>query len=97
MTAYVANHEKKKRIFAKREQEMLHALKHDLSLEKLLVAAEKLRAAKIGVFKCRFSKNSEKQPHSVSPEEMAAHNDEVKLWLEISVDDIVDLYRARVP
>lgn len=28
MTSYVANHEKKNRIFAKRERELIHSIKH---------------------------------------------------------------------
>jgi hypothetical protein len=40
MTAYLANHEKKKRIVAKRERELVHATKHWFAAEKLLLAAE---------------------------------------------------------
>ena len=93
MTAYIANHEKKNRIFAKRERELLHAIKHSFPDEKLWVAAEKLRSAKIAVFKCRFTKNSENQPYQFAPEEMAAHNRQVQLWLSYSADEIINLYR----
>jgi hypothetical protein len=94
MTAYIANHEKKNRIFAKREREMLHAIRHGFPAEKLLIAAEKLRAAKMAVFKCRFTKNSENQPYQFAPEEMAAHDRQVQFWLSSSADEIVDMYRS---
>jgi len=93
MTAYVANHEKKNRIFAKRERELVHAIKHNHPPEKLTKAAEKLRAAKIAVFKCRFTKNSENQPHNFAPEEMAVHDRQLQLWLSYSADEIVNIFR----
>lgn len=96
MTAYIANHEKKHRIFAKRERELLHAIKHSFTEEKLLLTAEKLRAAKVSVFKCSFSKNSINQPHNFSPEEIAADNKQLELWLSMSSEEIVSMYRPKV-
>jgi len=58
MTAYVANHLKKKNIFKKREQEFRHAIKNNFSQEKIIKAVEKLRIAKLNVYKAEFSKNS---------------------------------------
>ena len=40
MTAYLANHQKKKRLLAKRERELLHALGNDLSDARIIKAAE---------------------------------------------------------
>jgi hypothetical protein len=96
MTAYIANHEKKKRIFAKRERELVHAIRRQFAVEKLMVAAEKLRSAKIGVAKCRFAKHSEKQPYNFSAEETALRDKELQLWLTMSADEIVHLYRPQV-
>lgn len=96
MTAYIAHHEKKNRIFAKREREMLHAIKHSFSDDKLALAAEKLRVAKINVFKCRFSKDSAKQPHSFSAAEFAEHDKGLERWLAMTSEEIVDMYRPRV-
>ena len=96
MPAYVANHEKKKRIFAKRERELLHAIQHRFALEKLPVAAEKLRAARIGVAKCKFTEDSEYQPHNSSAEQMAVKVRELQQWLSMSVDEIIELYRSSV-
>jgi hypothetical protein len=96
MPSYVANHEKKKRIFAKRERELLHAIKHNSPQEKLFLAAENLRTAKIRVFKCRFSANKPNQPHTFSPQEMAAKNKQFQEWLLMSSEEIVDRYRSEV-
>jgi hypothetical protein len=88
MTAYIANHQKKKRIFAKREQELEHAIKNNLSLEKIIRAAEKLREAKLNVFKCEFSKDSVLPAHCYVPK------DEAKVWENYSVDEIIEKYRT---
>jgi hypothetical protein len=95
MTAYVANHQKKNRIFAKRERELLHAIKHGRPHEKLLVAVEKLRAAKIAVFKCQLTKNSENQPHNFSAEQLALHDKQIEHWLAMTSDEIVAMYWRR--
>lgn len=93
MTAYIANYEKKNRIFAQREQQLRHAIKHNFPTEKLLVAAEKLRAAKVAVYKCRFAKNSSSQPHNFNAEEMAKHDARLQRWLSMTAAEIVDTYR----
>ena len=97
MPAYVANHEKKKRIFAKRERELIHAIKNCFPDDKVLVAAEKLREAKMNVFKCDFSKCSINQPHTFSPEKVATNTPKVQIWLSMSSDDIIEMYRAKAP
>jgi hypothetical protein len=94
MTVYLANYRKKQRIFAKREQELRHALKHGFPPKKLLRAAEKLRAAKIAVFKCYFSSRGPVQPHTFSPQAMAEHNPDLRQWLEMSAEAIVSMYRS---
>ncbi len=95
MTAYIANHEKKKRILSKRERELIHAIKNCLPLERISIAAERVREAKMNVFKCDFAKSTEVQPHTFSPEEMAASNEQVRNWLYAPTDDIVEMYRPR--
>jgi hypothetical protein len=95
MTAYIANHEKKKRMLAKRERELIHAIKNELSIDQISIAAEIVREAKMNVFKCDFSKSTSLQPHSFSPEEMAASTDLVRKWLDASTEDIVDIYSSQ--
>jgi hypothetical protein len=94
MPAYIANHEKKKRIFAKRERELRHAIKHGFSREKLALAAEKLRTAKINVFKCRFAANRPVQPHEFRPEELAAQDRELERWVAMTPEEIIALYET---
>jgi hypothetical protein len=95
MTAYVPNHEKKKRIFEKRERELLHAINHDAPIERLLSAAEKVRAAKVSVYKCQSTQNSERQPQSFAADEFAEGNKNLRLWLSMSNDEIIALYRPK--
>lgn len=54
MSNYIPQNQKKNRLFSKRERELAHAIRHTQPLEKLEALAEKLRAAKMGVFKDRF-------------------------------------------
>ena len=88
MTAYIANHQKKKKIFQKREQELRHAIKHNFSQGKVAKAAEKLREAKLNVFKSEFSKNS------VLPASDYVPGEEAKHWEALPVEEIISQYRG---
>jgi hypothetical protein len=96
MAGYVPNYQKKNRIFAKREQELLHAIKHGCPSEKLLKLAGKLRAAKIAVFKSRFAETTLKEPHEFDPHEIASRSRQVQRWISMAADEIVDFYRPKV-
>jgi hypothetical protein len=96
MPAYIANHEKKNRIFAKRERELIHAIKNGFPGERISIAAEKVREAKMSVFKCLFAKSTSRQPHTFSPEELASTNGQVQKWLLMTTADIIELYRRTV-
>ncbi len=89
MTAYIANHQKKRNLLHKREQELEHALSHGFDDSKLKRAAEKVREAKLAVFKALFSQSSVLPPHSY--EESA----EAIEWRNMSVAEIIRLYRVR--
>ncbi len=91
MANYLSNHQKKNRIFAKRERELLHAIKHDCPHEKLLEIAEKLRAAKIAVFKSRFAEYT----YNVALDTMASCSKEVQQWISMAPDEIVSIYRSQ--
>jgi len=87
MTAYVANYLKRKRIFKKREDELLHAIRHEHPPEKLAKAAEKLREARMHVFKAKFSKENPGLPPShFEP------RGEALVWYEYPVDSIIATY-----
>jgi hypothetical protein len=88
VTAYIANYQKKKIIFQKREQELRHAIKYNISHEKIVKAAEKLREAKLNIFKSEFSRNSVLPASSYTPGEDA------KRWETLTVNEIIRSYRT---
>jgi len=87
MTAYIANHQKKKKIFQKREAELRHAMNHHFSEEKIAKAAEKLREAKLNVFKSEFSKQS------VLPANRYVPDKDAKYWETLSIENIISQYQ----
>ncbi len=89
MTAYIANHCKKKKIFKKREQELRHTIKNDYSQEKINKAAEKLRIAKLNIYKAEFSKNS------VLPASNYVPGVNALKWEEMLIDEIVKKYSTK--
>jgi len=90
MTCYVANHQKASRLFKKREIELLHAIRRDFSCGKRVKAAEKLREARLKVFKSDFSRDSVKPASSWVPDE------EAKKWQDMPVEKIIDQYRDKI-
>jgi hypothetical protein len=93
MSTYLPNHQKKNRIFAKRERELRHAIKLELPLAKVHQLAEKVREAKIGVFKCRYAHSGSNQPHTFDPEQFAELDAEAYRWLTMTTEDVVEAYR----
>ena len=55
MTNYVPDYRKKIRILEKRERELLHAIKNEFGSEKIEKAAERLRDAKLNVYKAKLA------------------------------------------
>lgn len=92
MTAYIANHQKKLRIFQKREEELRHAIRHDFGQDKIEKAAERLREAKFAVFKSKFSQHSVLPASQFSLEVAARSDPQVKRWLDLSTDQIIQNY-----
>lgn len=86
MTGYVPYHEKKIRILEKRERELRHAIKNNHSKDKIERCAEKLRTAKLNVFKSRFAQNSSLPPHSYIA------NEKAKEWESLPIDKILQKY-----
>jgi hypothetical protein len=92
MTAY--SYEEKKRLFAKRLRELRHAIKRGFSEEKLRAAAERLRAARLGMFKCQFTLKITSEPYNFSAEAMAKRHKGIRRWLSMSADEIVKSYET---
>ena len=87
MTNYVVNHQKKKNLLAKRERELLHALRNGLPDAKILKSVENVRAAKLSVFKMDFSRTSLLPASSYEPEGEAVE------WMAMTVEEILAMYR----
>ncbi len=83
MTAYIANNQKKNKLFNKRVYELEHAIKNEFSHEKIEKIAEKVREAKLSVYKSRFSEKSVLPASSWEPDELA------KKWQAYTVDEII--------
>ncbi len=87
MTAYLANHQKKKRQLARREKALLKALGENQSESRLARHAAAVRAAKLAVFKMHFSRTSTRPASYYRPE------GEALIWQELSVEEILEKYR----
>jgi len=87
MTAYIVNHRKKKAILEKRVAGLQHAVKNSFSREKIEKEVEKVRAAKLAIFKMEFSKNTTLPAHSYEPQ------GEALVWESMAVEDILSEYK----
>ncbi|TWT33675.1 hypothetical protein KOR34_35080 [Posidoniimonas corsicana] len=94
MTAYIANHQKKLRILSKREAALKRAIDQGLDEFELLVLAHLVREAKMSVFKCEYTKNSPNQPSTFYPEREARTNRRIRRWLDLTLTEIVEIYRV---
>lgn len=99
MTAYIVRMgaRKKRDILEKRDAELLHHIKNGSPDEKLVRAAEKVRAAQSAVIKCMLH-----ETEAVKPEDEVRFakrwrqlEDERDYWEAVSTAEIVDQYRNR--
>ena len=87
MANYVVNHQKKCRILARRESDLLRALQRGESEEKVKSAAEEVRAARVRVLNVRRSLVPPCDgPHAA---ELEAIDEEIRECLSTPVDAIV--------
>lgn len=86
MTAYLVNHRKKIEIFERREAELLHAIKNSYSKEKINSVAEKVRYAKLKVFKAKYAKGKILPPSTYKPE------GEALVWENLTIEEIIQKY-----
>ena len=87
---------KKARIFRKREEELRHAIKRGLGVDKIQRAAERLREAKFAVFKSRFSQHSVLPASQFSLEDLAGRDPSVASWMNMSPEEIIAQYSKGV-
>lgn len=93
MTAYIANHRKKLRIFGKREAALRRAVLRCAEQEELLGLAAEVHEAKLRVFKCEFAKDSPNQPSAFDPQEAALTNKRLARWLDLSLEETIEICR----
>ena len=84
MTAYIVNHQKKKAILEKRVASLRHAVKNSFPSEKIEKEAEKVRAAKLAIYKMEFSRNTTLPAHRYIPEGDAL------IWQQMTVSEIIE-------
>ena len=89
MAGYAPNHLKQRKLFQKRERELLHAISARVSAEKLTDAVENLRHAKLQTFKSHFAKESVLPARSYVPSRTA------KLWQSLSLEQILAKYVSK--
>ena len=88
MANYVANYKEKPRILQKREQELLQAINHEFSAEKIRKAAEHVRVAKLNMYKSRLGQIPPVEGQWERRE--AKWKEKTSEWQAISLDDIVE-------
>lgn len=87
MTAYIADHQKKKSILNKRVSGLQHAVKNKYSQQKIEKEVEKVRLAKLAVLKMEFSRDSVLPAHDYKPTGKAL------LWRCMSVEEILHEFK----
>jgi hypothetical protein len=90
MTAYVSNHQKKKDTLSRREADLLRAIEHEATREKILMAAQDVRDAHVRVLEAEIAA----VPPCDGPERERVDrlNAEMKEWLSCSVEDVTTKY-----
>jgi len=89
VNGYWVNYQNKNRLFRLRERALRDAIRNDYGLERILKAAERLREAKIAVFKSRFSEKSVLPAHQFSPEDIAKQDTAVSKWISMTTEEVV--------
>ena len=95
MANYVVNHQKKRQILARRESDLLRALRRGESEEKVKSAAEEVRAARVRVLNMKRSLVPPCDgPHAA---QLEAIDEEIRECLATPVDAIVKEFLRKVP
>jgi len=95
VTGYLPHYQKKNRIAAKRERELLHAIRNRYDSQKIALAAERLRDAKIAAFKSKWARKYSAPSHDFSVTSMAKMDRRVAKWLEWSSEEIIEKYARK--
>jgi hypothetical protein len=90
MSSYVPDHRKKFRILEKRERELLHAINNEFGVDKIEKAAERVRDAKLNVYKSKLAQIPPVEGRWERREAM--WKKKTLEWQSVSVVEIVDRY-----
>ena len=90
MSSYVPDHRKKFRILEKRERELLHAINNEFGVDKIEKAAERVRDAKLNVYKSKLAQIPPVEGRWERREAM--WKKKTSEWQSVSVVEIVDRY-----
>ena len=96
MAGYLPHYQKKNRIAAKRERELIHAIRNELDSEKIDRAVERLRESKLAAEKSRWAAKTSAQSHEFEPVYLAKSNKSIAKWLNSSTQEIIDIYARGV-
>jgi hypothetical protein len=95
MPCYIANHQKKRRILARRESDLLRAFQRGESEEKVKRAAEEIRAARVRVLNVERSRIRPCDgPHAARFEII---DNQIQECLSMPVDATIREYRRKLP
>ncbi len=95
MAGYLPHYQKKNRIAAKRERELVHAIRNEFDSVKVDKAAERLRAAKLAAAKSRWASKTSAQSHEFDATRLAKNDKSIAKWLNSSTEEIVEVYARR--
>ena len=93
MPCYIANHRKKRRILARRETDLIRALQRGESEEKVKLAAEEVKAARLRVLNVERSRVP---PSGLNAARFEMIDAEIRECLSVPVDAIVQEFRRRL-
>jgi hypothetical protein len=93
MSNYVANHQKKRRILARRKRDLLRALQRGESEKKVKSAAEEVNAARVRVLNVERSRVP---PSGRNAAEFDVIDDKIRECLATPVDAIVLEFRRKL-
>lgn len=90
--------QKKTRLVAKRERQLLAAIKRNLSREKIIQAAENLRQAHLAVLKSEASRILvEGKVYGTFPKPDSHDRDRLNAkWTSITTEQIIEMYEKRI-
>jgi len=91
MTSYLVNHQKKKRVLAKREQKLRKLLNSEADDDKTSAAAEEVREAMIRVFRVKRSLIPTRSGEDARL--LAKVDRQISEWKSLSMKEIIGLYR----